>query len=131
MNNRTVAFGILVLRVAMGAFFLNEARHQLEGGWLGGDGLQRMLTDALDHNTIPSPYRWFLEHTVLEHDQLFTVLTILGEVGVGTALILGMLTRLTCLVALSMNVNFLLFNDTQGRIVDAAFVVGELVLLAF
>ena len=130
MDRRT-GLGLLLLRIAMGSFYLNEARHQLVKGWIGGDGLERMLRTALDNNSIPSFHRYFLEHVVLEADQVFTIVVILGELAVGTAFVLGALTRFTAMTALFMNVNFFLMNDTGGRIIDAAFVVGELVLVAF
>ena len=129
--DRVAGFGLLLLRIVMGGFYLNEARHQLVKGWIGGDGLERMLRTALDNNSIPSFHRYFLEHVVLEADQVFTIVVILGELGVGTAFVLGILTRFTALTALFMNINFFLMNDTGGRAVDAAFIVGELLLLSF
>jgi uncharacterized membrane protein YphA (DoxX/SURF4 family) len=47
--------------------------------------------------------------------------------------LLGLFTRLTASVAIVMNVNFLLMNGlhADSGSVDAAFIAGELLLLAF
>ncbi len=118
------------VRVMMGAFFLNEAMHQLRARWILGDGLMRMLRSALDDHAIVPPYRYFLEHVVLTHDQVFTLLVISGELAVGSALILGAATRLTATGALFMNVNFLAMNGaTAGGAIDVVFIAVEVLLL--
>ena len=70
---------------------------------------------------------------MLEHDQFFTLLVIPGEIAVGVALVLGIATRFTALIALLMNVNFAMMNGvvTVGGLIDVAFVVIEVVLIAF
>ena len=126
------AWALAVARVAMGAFFLNEAVTQLRKGWVGGDGLEKMLWSALEDNALLPPYRYFLEHVVLPHADFFTVIVIIGEIAVGMALVLGLATRLTAIVALSMNIAFLLMNSvTFGGLIDAVFVVLEIVLIVF
>ena len=116
----------------MGAFFLNEAATQLRKGWIGGDGLSKMLRSALDDNPVPPAYRYFLEHVVLPHDDFFTVIVIIGEIAIGAALVLGLATRLTAIAALFMNVNFLLMNSVSfGGLIDAVFVVLEILLIAY
>jgi thiosulfate dehydrogenase [quinone] large subunit len=117
----------------MGAFFLYEATNQLAKGWIGGDGLRKMIASALRDNSIPGPYRSFLENVVMEHDQLFTLLVIPGEIAVGVALVLGIATRFTALAALLMNVNFAIMNGvvTAGGLIDVLFIVLEVALLAF
>lgn len=115
----------------MGAFFLFEFVSQLSAGWLGGDGLAEKLARSLAENDIPPPYTWFLENVVLEHDGLFTVLTLVGELAVGSGLVLGLLTRFSALNAIFMNANFWLMNGlvTFGAIIDLAFVVGGVVVV--
>jgi thiosulfate dehydrogenase [quinone] large subunit len=130
---RFAPWALLGARVFMGAFFLYEASNQLAKGWIGGDGLRNMIASALRDNSIPGPYRSFLENVVIEHDKLFTLLVIPGEIAVGLALVLGIVTRLSALVALSMNINFAIMNGvvTAGGLFDMLFVVLEVVLLAF
>jgi len=119
-------------RIVMGAFFLYEASNQLRKGWLGGDGLERMIRSALDDDGVLPPYRWFLEHVVLPHDQSFTALALAGELAVGVVLVAGLATRPALLTALFMNVNFLLMNGlTAGGAVDAVFIALEVALLRY
>ena len=125
-------YGVPVIRVIVGAFFLYEAASQLRKGWIGGDGLERMIRSAIRGHDILPPFKWFLEDVVIEYDQLFTVLSIAGELAVGVAIVMGLLTRLTALVALFMNVNFLMLNGlTVGGLIDAIWIVFELLIIAF
>ncbi len=125
--SRIAPWTLLLVRVFTGAFFLYEASNQLAKGWIGGDGLERMLTSALRDHSIPGPYRRFLEDVVLQQDQLFTLLVIPGEVAVGVALVLGLATRPTAVMALFMNVNFAIMNGvvTAGGLFDVVHRAGE------
>lgn len=133
MPDRFAPLGLLLGRVLMGAFFLYEATSQLAKGWIGGDGLTNTLATALRDNSMPPPYRYFLEHLVLPHADSATLLVVPGEIAVGLALVLGIATRVTALSALLMNVNFFLMNGaiTPGALIDALFVILEAVLIAF
>jgi uncharacterized membrane protein YphA (DoxX/SURF4 family) len=123
------AWALTVIRVLMGAFFLMEGVQQLVNGYIGSDKLAEKFRKA---DPIP-PYDWLIDHVFLKIDDPLTVLVIIGEAVIGAALVLGLLTRLTALVALFMNVNFLLLNGlhlSSGG-VDAVFLVGEVLLLLF
>ena len=124
---------LLAMRVGMGLFFLYEASNQLRKGWIGGDGLERFLRARIDNGSVPGFYERFLEDVVIAHDQVFTVLVILGEVGMGVALILGLLTRLTTLNGMFMNLNFLIMNDKNlgAAGIDALFIIGQALLFIF
>src|SRR3954471_20615234 len=126
-------WALLAMRVGMGLFFLNEAFTQLRKGWLGGDGLQNFLQARIDNGSVPGFYEPFLTNVVIANDQLFTVLVLLGELGMGVALVLGLLTRVTALNGVFMNANFLVMNDKNlgAAGVDALFVVGQIVLFVF
>lgn len=126
-------WALLAMRVGMGLFFLNEAFTQLRKGWIGGDGLQNFLQARIDNGTVPGFYEPFLTDVVIANDQLFTVLVILGEVGMGVALVLGLLTRATAANGVFMNLNFLVMNDKNlgAAGVDALFVIGQIILFAF
>jgi uncharacterized membrane protein YphA (DoxX/SURF4 family) len=123
-------WALFAMRVGMGLFFLNEAFTQLRKGWLGGDGLQNFLQARIDNGSVPGFYEPFLTNVVIANDQLFTVLVLLGELGMGAALVLGLLTRVTALNGVFMNANFLVINDKNlgAAGVDALFVVGQIVL---
>jgi len=122
---------LTIIRVLMGAFFLMEAEHQLAEGYVGGDGLEQKLRKGID-TAIP-PYDWLIEHVFLKVDEPLTLFVIAGEMAVGAALVLGLFTRFTAIVAIVMNLNFLLMNglhiDSGG--VDAAFIVGEVLLIGY
>lgn len=115
----------------MGAFFLMEAEHQLAEGYIGGDGLEQKLRKGVD-TAIP-PYDWLIEHVFLKIDDPLTLFVITGEIAVGAALVLGLCTRLTAIVAIVMNVNFFLMNGlhVSSGGVDAAFIVGEVILIRY
>ena len=130
-TERWLPWTLVVVRVAMALFFLNEARSQLANGWIGGDGLMMTLRGSLDSHDTVSFYRPLLDHVVLPRAGFFTVLVILGEIGVGAGLLLGAMTRLTCAAGLFMNINFLLMNGTNGGFTDALFIVLELALILF
>ena len=124
---------LTVIRVLMGAFFLMEGVQQLASGYIGGSQLAEKFQKALDKDSALPGYDYLLEHVFLKIDDPLTVLVIIGELAVGTALVLGLLTRFTAVMALFMNVNFFLmngFNADSGGI-DAVFIVGEIALFAF
>jgi uncharacterized membrane protein YphA (DoxX/SURF4 family) len=131
MRRRWFSWPLTIVRVAMGAFFLQEAEHQIASGYIGDDGLEEKLRSNLD-KAIP-PYDWLIEHVFLHINDPLTLLVIAGEIAVGAALVLGLLTRFTAIVAIFMNVNFLFMNGLHAGSggVDAAFVVGEALLLAY
>ena len=113
----------------MGLFFLMEAEHQIASGYIGGDDLAMKLQKAADDAAVPG-YRYLLEHVFIEIDEPLTVLVIVGEICVGIGLVLGLFTRLTAVVAMFMNLNFLLMNGTSlsASGVDLAFIAGGALL---
>jgi uncharacterized membrane protein YphA (DoxX/SURF4 family) len=126
-------WALFAMRVGMGLFFLNEAFTQLRKGWLGGEGLQDFLQARIDNGSVPGFYEPFLTNVVIANDQLFTVIVLLGEMGMGVALVLGLLSRVTALNGVFMNANFLVMNDKNfgAAGVDALFVMGQVVLFIF
>ena len=130
VNSAPFAWLLTAIRILMGAFFLMEAVHQLTSDYIGGDGLEKKLQKGID-TAIP-PYDYLIEHVFLKIDDPLTFVVIAGEIGVGVALVLGLLTRFTAVTALAMNVNFFLMNGLHigSGGVDAAFIVGEMVLIA-
>ena len=76
MSGRSLSWGLLVIRIVMGAFFLMEAFHQISSGYIGGNDLHDKLQKALDNNSIVTGYDYFLEHVALKIDDPLTVLVI-------------------------------------------------------
>jgi uncharacterized membrane protein YphA (DoxX/SURF4 family) len=121
------------MRLGMGLFFLYEAYGHLTKGWIGGDGLERFLRARIDNGSVPGFYEPFLVDVVIANDQLFTVIVIIGELGMATALILGLLTRAAALNGIFMNLNFAIMNDKNlgAAGIDLLFVGGQVILFAF
>jgi uncharacterized membrane protein YphA (DoxX/SURF4 family) len=130
-TRRWQGWALFALRVALGLKFLQEAAGQLAEGWIGGSQLEAMLQKAVAHNPELPPYRSFLEDVVIPHADVFTDLVVLGELAVGVGLVLGLLTRLSALAAIFLNLNFLLmFGPARGWF-DALFIILEAVIVVF
>jgi hypothetical protein len=54
MTTRWYAWVFTAIRVVMGAFFLQEAEHQIASGYFGGDGLHARLTKGIDTPSRPT-----------------------------------------------------------------------------
>ena len=77
MTTRWYAWVFTVIRVVIGAFFLQEAEHQIASGYIGGDGLHAKLTKGID-TAIP-PYDYLIEHVFLKIDDPLTLFVIAGR----------------------------------------------------
>jgi uncharacterized membrane protein YphA (DoxX/SURF4 family) len=124
---------LALMRIAVGGYFLAQGFNKIQGGWLtSADPLVRTtLAPALERNTVEGFYRPFLENVVLPNGALFGQLVALGEVAVGLSLILGLLLRVSCTVAIFLNLNYMLMkglaNNSGSN--DRMFVVCEIALL--
>lgn len=86
------------------------------GVWVGdkaGTAVTGYLTGALakttgDHPDVSGWYGWFIQNVALPNATLFSYLVAYGEVLVGIALILGLLTGLAAFFGGFMNVSYLL-----------------------
>lgn len=95
--------GLLVVRLALGLFFLFEGIGKLS--WFAGTGdLLQSLNGWLEK--APALSRWYLEHIAIPGAPLFARLVPLGELAVAVGLLLGARTRLAALFALFMVLNF-------------------------
>lgn len=100
------------LRILFGLYWLGMLTvgvPKLNPDWFG-PGLGEWLAKALAGH----PYPWyagFLQEVVVPNRTLFAWLVLLGELGVGIALVIGLLTPPAALVGFLMNLNFwLAFN---------------------
>lgn len=95
--------GLVVLRLCLGVFLIFEGLDKL--AWLTDSSilvgrLQQWLTTA-------GPYsRWYIETVCLPGAAVFARLVLLGELAAGTALVLGLWTRLAAILAFLMVLNF-------------------------
>lgn len=121
----------LLLRLYLGAAFLNEVRHKVGVGtwtdwlkWMPGD-----ISNHAQHGT--GIYDAFLTVVVVPHGTLFAALVALGELGVVIAMLLGAGTRLGAAVGILLTTNYALLNGTSLTAVsnDRALLVGFIVVL--
>jgi thiosulfate dehydrogenase [quinone] large subunit len=78
-----------------------------------GTALQGFVAGALAHSKGTNPavqgwYAWFLQHIVLPHVGLFSILVSWGELLVGLGILLGGLTGIAAGFGVLMNLNYLL-----------------------
>jgi uncharacterized membrane protein YphA (DoxX/SURF4 family) len=125
---------LALVRIAFGGYFLAQGVSKIQGGWLASaDPLLRFIGPSLERNTVEGFYRPFLENVVQPNGLLFSQLVVLGEVAVGLSLLLGLLTRVSCIVAVFLNLNYMLqkglannagSNDRMFIVCEIAFLLG-------
>ena len=111
------AYGVALLRVVVGAWFLKAVWTKLTVAYLAGvlpypapaarfvAFHPKRVAEFAAGNPVEW-YRAFLENTVLPHTKLFATLQTYGEVAVGIGLVLGLFTGLTALVGLLLTLNY-------------------------
>jgi uncharacterized membrane protein YphA (DoxX/SURF4 family) len=124
--------GSLILRVALGVFFLAQALTKLS--WILDSGpLVAVLTTWLQQAT--SWNRWYLEGFALPAAPVFARLVAAGEMLTAVALVSGVCVRPAALAALVMVLNFHVASGAlfQPRVLNNAFVLpvlGSLLAIA-
>ncbi len=125
--------GMAIVRIAVGLYFLVQGITKATGGWLSSSDplLKTSIGPALERNTAEAFYRPFLENVVVPNGLLFSQLVAVAEVSVGICLILGLLTRPAGIVAMFLNLNYMLMkgltNNSGSN--DRMFFVIELVFV--
>lgn len=110
-NNVVAAFLLAVVRIYVGYTFMMAGWGKLTSG--GNFDATGFLKGGIEKSTGEHPavqgwYAGFLENIALPNVSAINVLIPWGEFLVGVALILGILTTFSTLMALIMNINFLL-----------------------
>ncbi len=96
---------ILILRLSIGALFLSLGLGKIHEGWLNNpEPLTTSLTNYHQHAVGPQLY--FLEHVAIPYERIWSTLMAIGETAVGVSLTLGLLARLSSLIAIFMVLNF-------------------------
>ena len=130
MRGMTSAQCLAVIRIGLGLYFLSFAYQKLAGNYLSsGAGLGRQLQQGLAAS--PGFYQPFLSSAVIPNADLFARLVALGELGVAISMILGLLTRAGGIVAIVLNLNYMLMKGllNSGGSVDRFFVLIELMMI--
>lgn len=123
--------GLAIVRIAVGLYFANEAVRKVSAGWLiSGSDLIRTV-QAYPAARSGGVYHSFVTETVLPHATVFALLVTLGECTVAVSLILGLLTRAGALIALWLNLNFMLLKGVTNPSanIDRLFIVINIVLI--
>lgn len=107
------AWPVVIARVYLGWFFIQTGLNKVGKGQ-GGLGYQDTLVQFVTGNLGEAAgwYRPFLEHVVLDHAELFTLLVAWGELLMGMALVTGLFVRWATLGGMLMTANFAF---AQGR----------------
>ena len=125
--------GMALVRIAVGLYFLVQGITKSTGGWLSSSDplLKTFIGPALERNSAEAFYRPFLENVVQPNGLLFSQLVAIAEISVGICLILGLLTRPAGIVAMFLNLNYMLMKglvNSNGSI-DRLFFAMEIVFV--
>jgi thiosulfate dehydrogenase [quinone] large subunit len=107
LKERTYLWYIVLLRLYIGYYFLQQGIRKFQRGFPHGDWVGRQIGDLAAIDLYPW-YKRFLTDYVVPHQELFGYLVTVGEIGVGSCLLLGLLTRFGAAVGLFMVVNYFL-----------------------
>lgn len=107
------------------------------GVWVGeqaGTAITGFLNGALqktsgDHPDVQGFYAWFIQHVALPNAALFSALVTFGEIAVGIALILGLLTGIAAFFGGFMNANFLLAGTVSAN--PVLFILATFLVLGW
>lgn len=129
----------LIVRTYVGWQWLSAGWHKVDGdGWINQDGaaLQGFWTRIVaipEQGSPPIRYDWFRDFIqfMLDHGwySWFGWVIAFGELFVGIALIVGLLTGFAALAGITMNFNFMLAGSASTN--PVLFVLGILILLAW
>lgn len=123
-------FWLAAVRVGTGAWFLKSVFHKSYPDFISHEMAAYVADQVQDH-----PLAWyhrFITGTVLPYAQLWARLVVLGELLVGGALVLGLLTPLAAVAGIAMNSSYLLLtyhrsHAEQGQ--NYLMILGQAVTL--
>ena len=105
MNHKWVAF----LRIVIGIFFLAQGLNKLE--WYTSSEFLRTSLDRYSQNPSPAT-AWYQKHVAYPGIEAWSRMIPTGEMLIGVALVLGLLTRAALISALALVLNYHLTNGT-------------------
>jgi thiosulfate dehydrogenase [quinone] large subunit len=131
-KERTYLWHIVILRVYIGYYLLQQGIRKFQRDFPRGDWIGRQIGDLASVD-LYSWYKNFLVNYVVPHQEFFGHLVMIGEIAVGACLLLGLFTRFSAFVGLFMLVNYLLGpgmargGATLGQ--QQTFIVALIVIL--
>ena len=133
LQNPKFAWFWLIVRVYVGWQWLEAGWGKIHSDvWVGsesGQALTGFLNNALQkmggaHPDVQGWYGWFLQHVVLSHTSFWSYLVAYGELLVGIALVLGILTGIAAFFGFFMNLNYLLAGTVSTNPVLFVLALG-------
>jgi uncharacterized membrane protein YphA (DoxX/SURF4 family) len=109
---------LALLRIAAGISILGPGLHKL--GWFAHPELEQTLASWAEHAPNSMVLRYL--HAVTPHHSLLARVVAVGEIGVGTMLILGFLTPLAAALAFVMIVNY---HFASGAMFKLDYITGQ------
>jgi thiosulfate dehydrogenase [quinone] large subunit len=105
MSERFPLAYLVPLRLLFGLILVLEGWGKLQGGWLHGGDLLGSLNNWADAG---KPYHFFLPvvHAAQAHPKIFSALVVMGELSIGVALVVGVMTRLASFLGAVMLFSF-------------------------
>ena len=104
-NVRFRGWPLSLLRICVGILFLRAVQGKFAAGSHWPDGMVAFLNQQRES---ASAFYWsFIERVVIPHKVLFGNLAKFGELGIGLALISGMLTRLASFFGVLLILNYM------------------------
>ena len=136
----SVAQWLALLRVGIGLWWLKSVLHKPLRDFVSGDMVEWTVSLAENH-PVPA-YGRLIKSMVQPNASWFPYLVVLGEAAVGIGLILGFLTPISLIVAIFLNLNYILlagvrpddvsvnksYQCEQGQ--NWNMIIAEVVLLA-
>lgn len=124
-KNNIVAGILAIIRIYIGYQFIHAGFAKITSGGFDASGFLKgaIASSTGEHPAVQGWWAAFLEHIALPNADLFSILVQWGELLVGIALILGLLTNFATLMGLVMNFSFLFSGTVSTN--------GQMILLAF
>ncbi len=119
MNQKWIAF----LRIVVGIFFVGEGLGKLE--WYSSSEFLKLDIDRFAQNA-PAISAWYQKHVAYPGIEAWARLIPTGEILIGVALIIGLLTLPTLFIAFLLVLNF---NLTNGMLFSWRFFSNPYALL--
>ncbi len=101
----TIEQWLAILRIALGLWWLESVRHKDMRRFLDAEMIRWSVMLA-EHHPVPV-YGALMKRVLLTNQKWFPYLIVLGEAVVGAGLTLGILTPLSALMSVFMNLNYL------------------------
>ena len=127
---KLVNIQLLLLRLALGGVFLSEGLDKINEGWLTDD---KQLLDTLFnfHQRASVTQLVYLDKVAIPYAHIWAKLMAIGETAAGVSLLLGLLTRFTCVVGIFMVLNFHAANGNLYSLHFFGTAWGALIVVSF